>query len=678
MRTEAMRRAALLAAIVLAFTSAGCHKSAAAATPTITISPTDIDLEAGTTEQFGDTIANESTTGVTWQVVTPGGTPVTGGNSTIGTISTAGLYTAPVVPPNPTVVEIIVFVTADTATTATASVTIEPTPVVTLTPATVTLAPSLPAKPYAFDLSLFGLAMGESSAVTWEVNNIPGGNATIGTIDAMGNYTPPQVPPSGGQVFVEVYLDADPTQSAGSTVTLTYAAASMQGSFAFYLAGQNSSGGFFARAGQFVPDGVSTFSGVEDVHTPAGATSQNITGTYTVGADGRGTATLTDGAGTTDYYLAVVSASQVKLSEADNSATAHGEADLQTASSFVQASFHGGYAFDFFGATGAAATSEIGQFTATGALAAFQNGLEDTNAGGVASGATAFTGTFGAINGATGRGTAVINGTLQFSFYMISAGQVRFIETDNSAILVGDAVQQSGTPVAGWLSSLNVFTLTGHSPAGKIAVAGLFFADGAGGTPTSISNGLYDQNNEGTVSAGVQYAGTYGVQASGRGSGSFTAGGQTLKTFVLYFIQPGKAFIQETDSSIVADGIVLAQGGLQGNFSTASLTGSFALNWTGAAPPTTAQQDSTGQLTVGKVAAQVSGTWDRDDALVLAPGITLTGPYFLAVNGRGTITLTDANNVVYDLSAYVVNPNTVYLVGTDPALVFAGQLTRQF
>jgi hypothetical protein len=176
----------------------------------------------------------------------------------------------------------------------------------------------------------------------------------------------------------------------------------------------------------------------------------------------------------------------------------------------------------------------------------------------------------------------------------------------------------------------------------------------------------------------VQYAGTYGVQASGRGSGSFTAGGQTLKTFVLYFIQPGKAFIQETDSSIVADGIVLAQGGLQGNFSTASLTGSFALNWTGAAPPTTAQQDSTGQLTVGKVAAQVSGTWDRDDALVLAPGITLTGPYFLAVNGRGTITLTDANNVVYDLSAYVVNPNTVYLVGTDPALVFAGQLTRQF
>ncbi|MGB6199749.1 MAG: hypothetical protein WBF35_09390, partial [Candidatus Acidiferrales bacterium] len=107
-------------------------------------------------------------------------------------------------------------------------------------------------------------------------------------------------------------------------------------------------------------------------------------------------------------------------------------------------------------------------------------------------------------------------------------------------------------------------------------------------------------------------------------------------------------------------------------------TGSFALNWTGAAAPTVAQQDATGQLTVGKTNGIVSGTWDRNDALVLQPNITLTGTYSLAVNGRGTVTLMDASNNTYDLAAYVANSNTVFLVDIDPTLVFNGQLTRQF
>ncbi|MGB6546429.1 MAG: hypothetical protein WBE97_12475, partial [Candidatus Acidiferrales bacterium] len=459
-----------------------------------------------------------------------------------------------------------------------------------------------------------------------------------------------------------------------------YAAASVQGQYAFSLAGQNTSG-FFARAGTFTADGVSRFTGTEDYHAAgSAATSGAINGTYKVGPDGRGTATLTDAAGTTNYDLAVVSANQIRLIEADNSATARGQADLQTASSFTQTSFTGPYAFDFFGVTGAATpTSEIGQFAATGAGDAIQNGLEDIDAGGTPNSAAAFSGTFGTINATTGRGIATINGpggATTFSFYMISAGQARFIETDSSADLVGDILQQSGTANAGYLSSLTVFTISGRSSTGKIAAAGIFLADGSGGLPTSISNGLYDQNNNGTATTSVQFAGTNAVAASGRGTASFTAGGQTLKTFVIYFVSAGQGFIQETDSSIAAaDGILLAQRG--GTFSTANVTGSFALNWTGAAAPTVAQQDATGQLTVGKTNGVVSGTWDRNDALVLQPNITLTGTYSLAV-GRGTVTLMDASNNTYDLAAYVANSNTVFLVDIDPTLVFNGQLTRQF
>ena len=681
-----MRRAALLAAIAFAIGSAGCHKSSTAATtPSITISPTSLTLEAGTTSQFGDTITNESTSAVTWEV-----NGIVGGSATtgIGTISTTGLYTAPTTPVPSTgeEVTITVEVTADTATFATAPVVITPIPVVTISPTTATLAPALPAVTTPFTVSLFNVPAGESSAVTWEVNSVPGGNATVGTIDQNGNYTPPQVPPPGGTVFIEVYLDADTTQAAGATVTLQYATASLQGSYAFSLAGQNSSGGFFARAGQFTANGMGTFSGTEDVHIAgSAATTSAISGTYTVGIDGRGTATLTDATATTNYDLVVVNANQVKLIEADNSATAHGEADLQTSSAFTQASFFGGYAFDFFGSSGnAKPTSEIGQFNATGAGATLQSGLEDVNAGGTLTPAAAFTGTFGAINSSTGRGTATINGfsgPTTFSFYIISTAQVRFIETDTSADLVGDAMQQSGgTANAGFLSSLTVFTISGRSTAGKTAAAGIFLADGGGNLCTSLptSSCLLDENDDGTVLTSLQFTGTYSVAASGRAIATFAPSGEPAMTFVIYFISPGDGYIQETDSSTVGDGVVLSQRG--GTFSTANVTGSFALNWTGAAPPTTAQQDVTGRLglTYASSAGAVAGTWDRNLALVLKPGVTLTGSYSLAVNGRGTGTLMDANSVTYDLAAYVANSNTVFLVDIDPALVFSGQLTRQF
>jgi hypothetical protein len=705
MRRRSMRRAALLAAIAFAIASAGCHKSSTAATPTITISPTSLSMEAGTSSQFGDTITNESTSAVTWLVNgIAGGDAATG----IGTISATGLYQAPTspTPPSGEEVSITVEVTADTATFASAPVVITPIPVVTISPATLSpLAPSLPAVPTTFTVSLFGLQNCESPAVTWEAGNVVGGNVTYGTVvqtsapvlvcvanggtytaTGTANYIPPSVPPSGGSVFVSVYLDADTTQAAGATVTLQYAAPSLQGQYAFSLAGQNSGGGFFARAGQFTANGMGTFSGTEDVHIAgSAATTSAISGTYTVGPDGRGTATLTDSVSTTNYDLVVVNANQVKLIEADTFATARGEADLQTTSAFTQASFSGGYAFDFFGVTGSATpTSAIGQFGATGNGASLQSGLEDVDAGGTLTPAAAFSGQFGTINSSTGHGTATINGfsgPTTFSFYIISTGQVRFIETDSSADLVGDAVQQSGgTANAGFLSSLTVFTISGRSSTGRIATAGIFLADGGGNLCTSLptSSCLLDQNNDGTVQKSLQFTGTYSVAGTGRGTATFAPSGQPAMTFVIYFISPGDAFIQETDSSIVGDGVVLSQRG--GTFSTANVTGSFALNWTGAAPPTNAQQDTTGQLslTFANFAGAMSGTWDRNIALVLKPGVTLTGTYSLAVNGRGTVTLTDVNNVTYDLAAYVANSNTVFLLDTDPTLVFSGQLTRQF
>jgi hypothetical protein len=60
-----------------------------------------------------------------------------------------------------------------------------------------------------------------SMAVTWCVNEIPGGNATVGTIDADGIYTAPQILVSPPGVSVTAISSADPSRTGAATVTVT-------------------------------------------------------------------------------------------------------------------------------------------------------------------------------------------------------------------------------------------------------------------------------------------------------------------------------------------------------------------------------------------------------------------------------------------------------------------------
>jgi hypothetical protein len=59
-----------------------------------------------------------------------------------------------------------------------------------------------------------------SRAVTWSVDGIPGGNAAVGTIDAIGNYTAPAAPPAGWTVTAAATSVADPTVSGTAAITV--------------------------------------------------------------------------------------------------------------------------------------------------------------------------------------------------------------------------------------------------------------------------------------------------------------------------------------------------------------------------------------------------------------------------------------------------------------------------
>src|SRR5208282_2421886 len=70
-------------------------------TPMVTVSPATANVQEGATLQFTATVTNISNPAVNWTV-----SGVAGGNSTVGTISSSGLYTAPLVVPNPATVTV--------------------------------------------------------------------------------------------------------------------------------------------------------------------------------------------------------------------------------------------------------------------------------------------------------------------------------------------------------------------------------------------------------------------------------------------------------------------------------------------------------------------------------------------------------------------------------------------
>jgi hypothetical protein len=86
----------------------------------VTISPSSASVRVNATQQFTAAVTNASNKAVVWKV-----NGIVGGNTTVGQISTAGLYTAPWKVPSPSTVTVTAVSAADTTKSASASVTIQ-------------------------------------------------------------------------------------------------------------------------------------------------------------------------------------------------------------------------------------------------------------------------------------------------------------------------------------------------------------------------------------------------------------------------------------------------------------------------------------------------------------------------------------------------------------------------
>jgi len=135
----------------------------------------------GATSQYTATVTGTTNQSVNWLV-----NNVAGGNSTVGTISATGLYTAPTVATSTAVTISAVSVLSSTATGST-GVTVQPVTVGVNGPANVLFGQT-----GQYTATVTGAS---TTTVTWLVNNVAGGSAAEGTISTSGVYTAPAIAP---------------------------------------------------------------------------------------------------------------------------------------------------------------------------------------------------------------------------------------------------------------------------------------------------------------------------------------------------------------------------------------------------------------------------------------------------------------------------------------------------
>jgi hypothetical protein len=445
--------------------------------------------------------------------------------------------------------------------------------------------------------------------------------------------------------------------------------ASLSGSFAFSYTGSDASG-FLAVAGSFVANGSGTItSGTQDINSGAGVTTNAaITGTYTVRADGRGTATLNSPAGNTTLDFVIVASGHALVTRFDSRATGSGTIDQQTSSAFSNTALAGPFAFSLSGIdTGGIPLAVGGIFTsdASGTLTA---GIDDSNDNGVVVTNDPMTGSIPMTS--TGRGTATLNtsrGALTFAYYVVDANHLKIVGTNALPALGGEAFRQQGTFTNASVSGPFAFTLAGADLLSRnpFAAGGVLVSDGAG----NLANGVEDFNDGGLVSTSAPFSGTYTMAANGRGTMNLATTAGNL-TFAIYPSSEG-VILLETDVRFLTSGTALQQ--QTAPFTAGALQETYGLNFT--ASNSGSELDSIAEFTADGV-GKLTGIIDLNNSGGITFGQALSGTFTVASNGRTTMALQTPLGT-QNLVVYLVNGTRALFVEIDGTVVAAGDIRHQ-
>jgi hypothetical protein len=480
----------------------------------------------------------------------------------------------------------------------------------------------------------------------------------------------------------------------------SFSNANLKGTYVFSVSGvDNINGSPYALVGTFTADGTGGISSgaydMNDAAFPAQTTpippvaDQAITGgTYAVQIDGRTRVTLnTSTPFGNNIILDIVlqNSSHGLVTQFDANASGSGTVDLQTSG----ATPTGPYAFSLSGAgvNSGEAFAAVGNFAigSTGIT-----GLADINEGGLlALPDEPLTGSLSVGPSATPATTITANalsGT--FDVFAIDATHLKFIEMDQTNILVGDAYAQTSTamPVGN-----QAFTLAGCTPCGSSftpsAIGGFIVTDANG----NITNASTEDYNVGGTSpnSSSTFSGTYTAGGTGRytlGSFATFVGGTTYAAYP----SSGGLLLLEMDSK----GLTVGAAYPQTAGATLAASQGYGLNLTGTnfngvnsvGGSSSVEVDDIAEFTA-VAGGTLTGVIDENFAPGGGPslGLALSSGTYSAPdgNGRGELSAGAGNsnnstlNGGFNLVFYTADGVTFPFIDIDPSQVATGVFVEQ-
>ncbi|MGH9734560.1 MAG: putative Ig domain-containing protein [Candidatus Acidiferrales bacterium] len=631
----------------------------------------------------------------------------------------SGTCTAPPTPYSFTIqVSDSTLPTSQTATSSPLTITIEPPQPLSISPSS--LPTGQTATPYSASFSATGGIPNEQAGqpqYTWAITSgqLPPGlnfNTASGTISG----TPILVTTSNFTVQVSDSETPPATLSANYSISITAGTNNdslMTGQYSFLFQGFDSDGAV-AFGGSLATDGngkitgggldSNRVSGVIGGTTVARAT---LTGTYSVGTDGRGTMELTATTSlpaltvTLDFDLVLDANGNVHFFE-DNSTTTntdpkktHGLGIMKPVTqSFATGSFSGNYAFLFTGANTSGKPTALGgvvHSNGTGNIAAPGSGANgDYNEAGTFSSQLAVTGTYSFLSGTHGEAELTFDlpgkspYTLTFSLDFVSTSDIFFVDIDPAdathARLSGEMILQSPTTTfdASALSGASVATGTGLSGTNASVFAGLL-APATTNCTAGIANCValtYDENSAGTIDS-PSLVGNFQINPNGRVAFTFNqlSGTQltpvsTPRLAVAYLYGPGQGFTMGADASVTAGLLDQQETGV--TFSDSSIDDNYTLS---AVPAENQVPNVIGQTTANGTGSLL-GTIDEvtppptsNLAQSVTPnlGQSLVGTYTVSATGRATMTSNSPVGFPTNLVLYIVSPGSFRAISLDPS-----------
>lgn len=406
--------------------------------------------------------------------------------------------------------------------------------------------------------------------------------------------------PASGCPSNQITITATSTTDAASTASLTIQVAPvvlrndlLKGQYAFLLNGVNL-GGATALAGSLIADGNGNIVSAQESQPGKSSVLSNISGTYFVGVDGRGTITLSGlpfdryggwNNGQQVFKIAVVSPTHVLVQEFDGYGEyalglntplpSYGETLAGTLDSQKPADFgvlpSGSYSFIMSAGTyfgdgyyyygGVLATNGSGPISSV-AIDRYYRGITDCIASDASSGCNVVrAGSFTAPD-SYGHGTVNVIGPYSFDYYMVDAGHLIVTartSTDRTGYPAGRMYPQ-GTP--GAISGSYAFTMAGAMPLPNTnealngtapqAIGGQFSCDILGKL-----TGYLDTNSNGQI----EMAAVTGTCAppGGNGRGKLTINGGGASQLAVYATADSGLLMFQLDPKRSAIGVALPQ-----------------------------------------------------------------------------------------------------------------------